>query len=197
MTNRHPTLNDIRQARIRAARAIEPPTKDDLQHIASAAQPLPPSLGNLIQSPRVGDPRPGEIWRAGRSEAVLVWVRRVFDDGVADVVPLVLDVELADADTLLLGPEITPLDAPLAAMVALRTHIDLGAFINRIGAADVADAVTEVMAAAREGRPAKGVHVGLPILDDADRRIEYRCAVRDILSELPPEAWAARSAGDQ
>jgi hypothetical protein len=221
MTNQHPTFAELdiaarepeqatatldhvdgcilcqaRLARIYDALESTPPSEDTLQRLMRAAPPLPTGVAELILAPRVGDPQPGEIWRAGRTEAVLVWVRRVFDDGVADVVPLVMDVELADETTLLLGPETTVLDAPLAAMASLRTHVDFGAFINRFGAADLADAVTEVMAAMREGRRPVGVQVGPPILDDADRRIEYRCAVRDVLADLTPEAWATHTSGD-
>src|SRR4051812_27370692 len=85
----------VRLARIRQSEGFEPPDDDSLQRILAASTPLPEGLGALILADRDGDPQPGEVWRVGRDEALLVWIRKVFDDGVADVIPLVLDVELA------------------------------------------------------------------------------------------------------
>lgn len=180
----------VRLARISRDLGFEPPDNDSLQRVLAASSPLPDGLGELIRAERDGDPQPGEVWRVGRDEALLVWTRRVFDDGIADVVPLVLDVDLADEESVLVRADATPLATELAAMVALRTHIDLGAFINRIGDLDLRKEVNEVMTAVREGRRPSGVPVGPPIEDDGDRRIEYRQALRDFFSELTPDAWA-------
>lgn len=180
----------VRLARIGRDLGFEPPDNDSLQRVLAASSPLPDGFGELIRAERDGDPQPGEVWRVGRDEALLVWTRRVFDDGIADVVPLVLDVELADEESVLVRADATPLATELAAMVALRTHIDLGAFINRIGDLDLRKEVNEVMTAVREGRRPSGVPVGPPIEDDSDRRIEYRQALRDFFSELTPDAWA-------
>jgi hypothetical protein len=177
-------------SRIRHDLRLQPPDDDSVQRILAASAPLPEGLGDLLQAPRQGDPRPGEIWRAGRDEALLVWVRLVFDDGVADVIPLVLDIELADQETVVIEADATPLASELAAMVALRTHIDFGAFINRIGVLDLYREVTEVRTAVKEGRRPSGIRVGPPIDDDNDQRIEYRQALRDLLGELTPSAWA-------
>lgn len=166
-----------------------PPSEHDLRRILSAAPPLPDGLADLIQAPRQGDPRPGEVWRVGRDEALLVWIRRVFDDGVVDVIPLVLDIELADEETVLIEADATPLACELAAMVALRTHVDLGAFLNRIGTTDIRSDVTEVMTATREGRQPNGVRVGPPVVDDGDSRIAYRQALRGLLYGLTPGTW--------
>lgn len=185
-------LGLIRAARVRDLWPdLPPPSEAILQRLMDACPRLPEGLAAIVRSTRDGDPRPGEIWRAGRAEAVLVWVRRVFEDGVADVVPLVLDVDMADEETILIPAGATPLRTELAAMLSLRTQVDVGAFINRIGALDIRADVDEVMAAVRAGRDPRGVHVGPPIVADWDRRIEYRCAVRDSLSGLGPGEWAA------
>jgi hypothetical protein len=186
----------IRFVRISRDLGFEPPGEDSVQRVLAASSLLPEGLGELIRAVRGGDPRPGEVWRVGRDDALLVWTRRVFDDGIADVVPLVLDVELADEDSILVPVESTPFAPGLVAMVALRTHIDLGAFINRIGELDLDKEVGEVMTAMREGRRPSGVRVGPPIEDDSDRRIEYRQAVRDFFGELTPDAWAERESAE-
>lgn len=164
--------------------SFEAPSDDSLRYIAEAGTPLPAGLGDLIRAERAGDPQPGEVWRVGRSEAMLVWVRRVFDDGMADVVPLVLDVDFADDESILVPADAVGVE--LAAMVAVRTHIDVSVFINRIGSIDLDNEVAEVMTAVREGRPPRGVPVGSPIEDDADQRIAYRQAIRRFFAALTP-----------
>ena len=76
-------------------------------------------------------------------------------------------------------------------MVSLRTHIHIGAFLNKVGILDIRKDITEVMTAVREGRRPSGVRVGPPIDDDDDQRLEYRQALRDLLAELSPSAWLA------
>src|SRR3954465_6535623 len=93
----------VRLSRIRRASGLGPATADSLQRIVEASTPLPEVLANVISGSQDREPQPNDIWRVGRSEALLVWVRGVFTDGVADVIPLVLDVELADRESLLIG----------------------------------------------------------------------------------------------
>lgn len=185
----------VRLSRIRRASDLAPAGDDSLQRIVAASTPLPEALADMVSRGQDCEPQPNEIWRVGRSEALLVWVRQVFDDGVADVIPLVLDVELADRESVMVGPDATPLATETAAMVALRSHIHTGAFLNRVGVLDIGRDVTEVMTAVREGRRPSGVRVGPPIDDDDDQRLEYRQALRDLLAELSPSAWLATQHG--
>jgi hypothetical protein len=184
----------VRLSRIRQASGPGTPGADSLQRIIDASTPLPETLADVVSDRRAGEPQPNEIWRVGRDEALLVWVRRVFEDGVADVVPLVLDVELADQQSVVVDADATPLATEIAAMVSLRTHVHLGAFINRVGILDIGKDVVEVMTAVREGRRPSGVRVGAPINDDDDQRLEYRQALRDLLAELSPSAWSEEDA---
>jgi hypothetical protein len=179
----------VRFARLQRASGPVAASTNSLQRIVEASAPLPEVLADLITAGRGEDPQATEIWRVGRSEAVLVWVRQVFSDGVADVVPLVLDVDLADRESVIISAEATPLATELAAMVALRTHVHPDAFLNRIGTLDIRKGVSEVMTAVREGRRPSGVRVGPPIEDDDDQRLEYRQALRDVIAELSPSAW--------
>lgn len=179
----------VRMSRIRQASELSPASDDSLQRIIEASTPLPKIVANLLSVNEAGDVQPNEIWRVGRHEALLVWVRQVFDDGVMDVVPLVLDVELADQESVLIKADATPLGESIAALVSLRTHVHRGAFLNRIGPLNIAKDVAEVMTAVREGRRPSGVKVGPPIIDDDDQRLEYRQALRDLLAELSPSAW--------
>jgi hypothetical protein len=180
----------VRFARLQRAAGPVTASTNSLQRIMEASTPLPEALADLATaSSEDVYPQPDEVWRVGRSEAVLVWVRQVFDDGAVDVVPVVLDIELADRESVIVGSEATPLATNLAAMVALRTHVHIGAFLNRIGHLDIHKEVSEVMTAVREGRRPSGVRVGPPIDDDGDQRLEYRQALRDVLSKLSPSTW--------
>lgn len=181
----------VRMARIRRAASPSTPSHDSLQWIVDASTPLPEVLTALVSSQLSERPEPNEVWRVGRTEALLVWVRQVFDDGIVDVIPMVLDVELADQETVVVAADATALGTEAAAMVALRTHVHIGAFINRIGTLDIRKDVTEVMKATHEGRRPSRVRVGPPIDDDDDQRLEYRQALRDLLAELTPSAWLA------
>ncbi len=181
----------VRLSRIRQASGPTTASADSLRRIVEASTPLPEVLTEVISGRQEGQPQPNEIWRVGRSEALLVWVRRIFEDDVADVIPLVLDVELADRESVVVGADATPLATETAAMVSLRTHIHTGAFLNRVGFLNIGKDVTEVMTAVREGRRPSGVRVGPPINDDDDQRLEYRQALRDLLAELSPSAWLA------
>ena len=179
----------VRFARLQRTSGPTAASTNSVQRIIEASALLPDLLADLVKVGSGEAPQPGEIWRVGRDEAVLVWVRQVFGDGVADVVPLVLDVDLADRESVIISAETTPLGTELAAMVALRTHVHIDAFLNRIGSLDIGKDVSEVMTAVREGRRPSGVHVGPPIDDDDDQRLEYRQALRDVLAELSPGAW--------
>lgn len=170
----------------RSTHDLAPPSEDVFQRLALASTPLPVTVADLV-APGIGEkPQPNDIWRVGGSEALLVWVRQVFDDGIADVVPLVLDVELADEHSVFVAADATPLGVSTVALVALRTHLHPAAFINRIGHLELSREVAEVQAAVREGRRPSGVPVGPPIDDDGDQRLEYRQALRDLLTELSP-----------
>jgi hypothetical protein len=189
-----PTLEHIDEClacRIRQASGPATVSADSIQRIVEASAPLPEVLADLLSGDQDLEPQPNEIWRVGRSEALLVWVRRVFEDDVADVIPLVLDIELADHESVVVGAEATSLAAETAAMVSLRTHVHTGAFLNRIGVLDIGKDVTEVMTAVQEGRRPSRVRVGPPIDDDDDQRLEFRQALRDLLAELSPSAWLA------
>lgn len=178
----------VRLSRLRETAEPAPAGEGTFQRIMAASTPLPDVIADLVAAGTNEQPQPHQVWRIGRDEALLAWVRRVFDD-VAEVVPLVLDVELADQHSVLIGADATPVATEMAALVALRTHVHVGAFLNRIGELDINSEVVEVLTAVKEGRRPSGIPVGPPIEDDDDQRLEYRQALRDLLAPLSPSAW--------
>lgn len=179
----------VRFSRLRDLGGYPAPSDDAIQRIASATTPVSDQIRTLVAGSQDTAPAAGEIWRVGREMALLVWVRKVFDDGVADVIPVVFDVELADAETILVDGDRTPLGMDLAVMVSLRTHIHIGSFLNRLSALDLSSDVDEVVTALRENRRPSGLKVGMPIIANDDQRIEYRQALRGLLAELAPSTW--------
>ena len=187
----------VRLSRLREI--TEPASADDgtFQRIVAASTPLPPNLADLVAPGDGKQPGPNEVWRVGREEALLAWVRRVFEDGVVEVVPLVLDVELADQHSVLIGADATPILTDMAALVALRTHLHPGALINYIGDLNISTEVAEIMTAVQENRRPSGIRVGPPVGSDFDQRLEYRQALRDLLAPLSPSSWPDDSDDDE
>lgn len=161
-----------------------------IARLVAAAAPLPPGLAELIAAPRTGDPQVSELWRVGRHEAQLAWVRRVFPDGVADVIPVTLQVQHADVNWLLLPPESSPLAMELGVVTSLRTHIVVEAFLNRMAVLPIGPPVAEVMAAVRDGRAPVGVRTGPVEPVDDQAAFEFRQSLRAVYYPLTPSAWA-------
>jgi hypothetical protein len=164
------------------------PDEDVVTRILEASSPGPANLASITGDRDTSPPRPGEIWRIGRDEAMLVWVRRVFEDTI-DVIPAVLDIELADQESVFIPAESTPLGMPLALLTGIRTHVGMPALLQRVGYFNAFTEVNEVMAAAREGRLPQGVQTGPPIDTEDDQRIEYRQLLADLLSDMAPDRW--------
>ncbi len=191
-------IDDCLACRVRFARMqlasgphLEQPSDNSVARILSASNPLPETFTRAIDAANSVTPHPNELWRVGCDEALLVWVRHVFDDGVADVVPVVFDDDLADEESVIIDSDATPLGISAAAMTALRTHIDVTVFLDFLCELDIALEVDEVISATREGRRPLDVTTGPPIMDGRDQRLEYRQALRDLLGDLSPSAMAS------
>lgn len=184
----------VRMARIAQADELETPTPNVVQRIVDASSVVP-GAADIPTDRDKREPEPGELWRVGRDEALLAWVRRNFHDGAVDIVPVVLDVDLADEQAVIVAAELSPLPVELAAMVALRTHVHRDAFINRLGTLGISAQIEDVIAATRDNRDTTAT-VGPRIEFDDDDRIEYRQALRDLLDELSPSNWPTESSSD-
>jgi hypothetical protein len=184
----------VRAARTARADGLPVPSDSALARITSSQTRIGSAVAAASLTARADAfPNAGELWRVGGDEALLVWVRRVLD-GAVDVLPVVLDVDLADEQTLLLPASSTPLGLDLAVVTSVRAHVHPNAFLSRLHnlGQQVAAQIAEVMAAAREGRPAVQAAVGAPVIDPDDQRIEYQQTLADILAALGPAAWQRR-----
>jgi hypothetical protein len=184
----------VRAARMARASELPVPSRSALARITESQTRVGPALAAAsLPTSEDGSPRAGELWRVGGDEALLVWVRRVLD-GAVDVLPVVLDTDLGDEQTLLLPASASPLALDLAVVTSVQAHVHPDAFLSRVD--DLGEQVTadiaEVMTAAREGRPAQQVQVGPVVLDPDDQRIEYQQTLADVLAGLGPAAWTRR-----
>jgi len=138
-------------------------------------------------------PRPGEIWLVSANEAILVWVRRVLD-GAVEVLAGTLEVGLADEQTVIVPSVESPLGVELALFTAIRVHVAPEVFLSRVAvlSATTTAQVAEVLAAAREGRVAEGVGVGMPVRDADDQIVEYQQELADLLAGVGPGSVAVK-----
>lgn len=184
----------VRASRLRHMAAPGNPSGDAVARILEASVPGPTALAELTTRHDEGPPRPGELWRVGRDEALLVWIRRVLANAV-DVIPAVLDTELADQESVVMPADATPIGMSLALLTGVRAHVGMPAFLERLGYVEAFGQVQEVMSAARDGRAPQAVDVGPPIESEDDQRIEYRQIIADLLADLAPSRWADPNAG--
>src|SRR5712692_2468686 len=157
--------------------------------LSAAAQAIPENLRKaLAVPPGAAVPAAGDIWRVGGDEALLVWVRRIASES-AVVIPVTLDVELADEYTLIIPADGSPLGLDLALMTTVEGHVDRRAFLQQIGALPVGDQITQLVLARGDGRPPPpGLLTGSPASRDDDQRQEYRQHLVGLLAGLAPGA---------
>ncbi len=162
--------------------------------LTAAAQAIPEDLGLALTMPsRTAVPAAGDIWRIGRDEALLVWVRRLSGQS-ATVIPVTVDVELADEYSLIIPAGESPLGLDLAVLTTVEGQVDLRALLQPIAAIPVGDQITRLLAARGDGRPPPpDLLTGSPASTDDDRRPEYRQLVAGLLAGLSP--GALRDAG--
>ena len=180
----------IWETRLRHARVAEADGSVTAR-LTAAAQAIPEDLHNaLAVRAGVDVPAAADIWRVGTHEALLVWVRRLFDAS-ATVVPVTLDVELADEYTLIVPAGESPLGLDLALITTVEGHVDVRAFLQRIAALPVDDQITQLFLARGKGRPSPpGLLTGSPVSRDDDQRLEYRQLLAGLLAGLSPGAFS-------
>lgn len=182
----------VRLTRLRRAGGFDEPSGSVLNRIVADSPVLTDDARTFVTTASRAEPEPGEVWRVGVDDAVLVWVRRIVSGSTLDVVPLAFDTEMADSESLLVPDLATALQVPLVALIPVRTHIHRDAFLNKLGVLYISESVEEIITAAREGRPHDVADVGAPIEGPEDRRIEFRQLMGDLLGDLSPIVYTAR-----
>jgi hypothetical protein len=171
----------------------------------SAQSPeIDPALLQALSAPQTSvtssTVRVGQLWRAARSAdnasaAILVWIRKVFDSTVA-VLPVVLDIDLADTETLIVSADSSPLHMELAVFCNIDAEIDVSNLATFIADLNIEDDVKALRMSSRSGvLPPEHLTVGRPIVRDDDQRIEFRHIVSELVDTLYIETTSDPDAG--
>lgn len=150
--------------------------------------------------------RPGQLWLAGSSHRMLVWVEAVNETaGMATVLAATLDVDAADHTSLVV--DVPLLGREVAIFASLPGWIPLNRFAAFVDDVDVIDEIVQLqesieqpiefsdcdagVAAAtqprRRKKPFAQLRVGSRISGGSDERLEFRQMLADQLAELDPE----------
>lgn len=181
----------IRLARLKQGDDFSTQPPAQVASLTSDAPLVAPQLLQAMQSDPDSRTRPeaGELWRAGRDEAVLVWIRDIVSAHSVEVVPLVLESSIADDMTVAINAEATVLGVEALAVVSMRTQIHVDAFINRLDVLDLRTDVDEVILAARERRAPVGVTLAERNLWPSAAADDERFELHESLRRLTPAAW--------
>jgi len=175
--------------RLRAHGALPTRSRGQAEsNIVEDGPTLPHGLVDAVVERTNGVPAPGELWRVVGAEGMIVLVRRLVDEETIDAVPVTLDIEMADDQTLIVPSDESPLACDLAVFVGFRSHIHVGAFANRLGGLSSVAADVELIARGAT-RAALAHTVGPAVAHADDQRLEYQQILRTLLSGLAPAAW--------
>lgn len=168
----------------------EPAGSAHIERLLADSAVVSPAVAAAMISATVSPsgPAPGELWRVGRDEALLVWVRRILDGAIA-VVPVVLDPDLADENTLLISEEDSPIGLELAVMASVEAHLAPRAFLQCFGVLPCAEEIELLRAARHDGKLVTELPIGAPIETEQDERIEYRQSLSDLLGDMSPDSY--------
>lgn len=181
----------VRVNRLKRSEDVSPTSLDLAARLSSDTPLVSPRLLHAMQSTRTADlrPAPGELWRAGQDEALLVWVRDIVGTDTVEVIPVALDPALADKTSIEIGPDATVLGIGALVLVSLRTHIHIDAFLNRLDIIDLQAEIEEVILATREHRLPTGVTLADHDQWNSATANADRDEFRNKLLQLNPVVW--------
>jgi hypothetical protein len=172
-------------ARLRDAHAVswDVPAEAPMRLIQAS-----PTIAATHQQPTTRDTHPttGDVWRTQAPESLLVWVRKAVSERTIDVIPLTLDVDLADDRTLIVPASETPWGCDAAVFVDTRTHVHVDALESNLATLDLAEDVQHIIDEEPHGTTRA---TGTPITSIEDQRLEYREALRRDLDRFAPSSW--------
>jgi hypothetical protein len=166
----------VRMARLRRSGAAPSPLPTGID---------PPSLSPEVLAVLEGGTRPdavaaGQVWLAGTSRRLLVWVRAARPDRVV-AHPVTFDVDAVD-DTALIVDEL--LGRPAAVVTSIVGTVPRRGLVSHVGDLDISREVERLRDAATVGTAELDLPTGLPITGPADERLEFRQLLADDFAAL-------------
>lgn len=153
---------------------LDPPT--DFQLEAPAV--IPAALSEAFGREQPPAAASGQLWRLARDSVASLGFVVDIDETHAVVVPVTFDTEMADAYTIVVSGDESPLELPLALFASERTTVPVDVLAQTVGELDMVQTACRVHAAFREDRKVGFAAVGSPVVDASDDRLEYRAALR-------------------
>lgn len=151
-----------------------------------------PGVLAALRASEAPEPAIGQLWRLSATlngPVVLVWVRQPRSTDTVAVVPVSLDVAMADDYSLIVPADNSPLGVDLVLHTTAETTVDRRSFLSALGVLDVAVDVEAVRLARRLGEPVAGLSVGLPIVSMTDERVEFRQQLSESVAALAGAAF--------
>lgn len=172
----------VRIARIRRSGAVpEPLVASGIQYPSVS----PEVLAVLDSTVRAAEAAPGQLWLAGESHRMLVWIDAIEDD-TAFVYAVTLDVDSAD-DTAVVA-SLTKLGRPAAIFTSVGGTVPLERLVSYVDDLAIHADVERLIDAAAEGSIISDLNIGEPITGATDERLELRQLLADDLAALDPIA---------
>ncbi|WP_030614856.1 hypothetical protein [Streptomyces fulvoviolaceus] len=158
---------------------------------AAAAQMHVPAAVRRAAAATPGDPLPGQIWRAVWNDAVEIVAVTAVDDTTAHALPVSLETQFYDSDTVLLPAEASTLEQPLALWRGLGRRLPWYVLDRQVSQLSIP------LGADGSPTPAGTEYCyGSPLHSSAVQAAEFRSVLADAMDQLATARWAPQGSGD-
>lgn len=159
---------------------------------ALAAAALPAEVV-AAWSDETATPAAGQVWRASWETFAEMVLLLSVDAGAVQAVPVTVDVDFADEQTVVVPADGTTVGVPLAVWTGLRRELPLFVLDRTLGQLQASwSRSADLLGAARQDRIGNG---GSPAVTAIDRRQEYRVRLTDSFNALSVMRWVPEGAG--
>lgn len=162
-----------------------------LAALAAAALPAEVVAAWNEESPA---PAAGQLWRARWENFAEMVLLVSVDDSTLLAVPVTVDVDFADEQTVVVPADGTTVGVPLAVWTGLRRELPLFVLDRTLGSLQEPwSRSTDLLSTASQDREGS---IGPRVVTAADHRQEYRARLTDTFDALASARWVPQGAGN-